>query len=1646
MRPSLILLFLSCSCLFSLLQAQVFVDNSVICVILDDDVISQGDANEFLAIDINKDIARPGLRRPLKWFAENIGARITLSAGTQDNEGWFAMISYPNVWDLAGPTLDGARNFFGVFDEEEGPTVSEQILDNVGGILNQIPSLFPLVDIDLGKMVGRRVFGVVYDTDINLNISNEGVDLSGITLGTVAFKVVAVQPSAGSLLASVEIEILDIFDEANFCGAPCVAEDGPEVQGTDFVALALVADFDGGPVSAATITYSWTLGAYLILYDDLSIELYKFNTGASSTCTNQHTGGVRIASSNCGLTLSCESTQVTDSQPQFFVDPNNGDFELSAVTFLYGATRVHTGGVGAVAKLYTNLLGAVVRAEMKDGRIITFLSIGIQSILPEGVFDIPVECACARNVDTVLVVETGDVNALEFLLNVRLFLTTFASTLKFTGGASLGIIEYDGEATTRLAGSNSALNIASTINAMGSQCSGDSCGVTQGDIVVGIRAGIAALANADGAKVIVVVTNGWSNTDEEVRAVVLEANLLGIEVRGILFAPTITADVAASLNGDIEANVRIYWNAPQLGDLVLGSLTSDVCSLDASPCGDCCGKCDSVCGTCVTESVTCEPSEDCNKSIVAVRGCCVELDEPSCPEADGDLCSPAVCNLDGSCSYPTCSDLDDDCYTYECDILRGCVPTLRAEDTPCSHPSCVDGEIVFTPHQCPADTACYDYECDDTVELIPLTGLYPDPCFRTNYAEKPLVEQALCQVVSATCDLVNGWEVLSNDCNSDDLCVSSTCGLLEDGLFGCVVEQLCEADPFDLCDLNSCDPLDGSCTLERVVCADRPCEVGVCNSNTGECDYIPVTCPNDSCHVFECDINTGECAENELLSVCDVCEDDCGNNACQIAPCVDQVCGEYSFTVCTPPDHCFTSECSVEIGGCLDTPIDCAAVEPSSLCVRVIEDPEHEGCCREVEIECEPDNACGTSTCDLLEGCVFTPTVCTPAACEILHPDFAELAIPGCNVDTGLCQFAPLVCENDGCVEKHCVEGECVTESSANCDCSDLPNCVSDRCVTFPCERDAGNNPVCGTAINRDCAAENTDTCRTATGCDGETGCTYEPVVCDDADLPDACHKFIRDSSAEGCCVAVATDCKTSGPVANNKCEVHTGCNSTTGECTTEPVVCPDVSCKEFDTSPGFVNGCDPATGSCRYVPKVCANEGCNAYTCVEDECVFDNDDLCFFCEEPCVTNKCVESHCENQQCTEPVLTTCDSPDVCHTAECDPQLGCVISDVECPEPENPCDYYVKEPEGAECCVLKSKECPHDAGTSCYASSECNVDTGKCAPVDFLCDNLSTDCIEGQCTPTGCVTVPKAVNSCPSDPDDLCQSPVCLEDGTCSFEEVACTAPDACTVAECNPLDGFCTFVAINCDDNDECTEDSCEAGECIHRDLTEELCGSSDACSVATCIPATGTCTTKVTDCDDGFLCTRDSCDPVEGCQHDSTSQESQDICESGDVCAEHSCSPEHEDADENGCLYETKSCGVESTFCSQVECRPYVGCVAVQTDCAREVSGDDNTTSAEDEGCSLYFCNDEEAQCVEEKHDCVSALTSATVATAVGLGTAAVVGIVVGIVVVVALFAGGVGVSQVYANTDTAAEAPVGVNPLYTSAHVNHANPLFQQ
>jgi len=153
------------------------------------------------------------------------------------------------------------------------------------------------------------------------------------------------------------------------------------------------------------------------------------------------------------------------------------------------------------------------------------------------------------------------------------------------------------------------------------------------------------------------------------------------------------------------------------------------------------------------------------------------------------------------------------------------------------------------------------------------------------------------------------------------------------------------------------------------------------------------------------------------------------------------------------------------------------------------------------------------------------------------------------------------------------------------------------------------------------------------------------------------------------------------------------------------------------------------------------------------------------------------------------------------------------------------------------------------------------------------------------------------------------------DGACDDHDL-CTPTSTCFNGDC------IGDSVVDCDDGNVCTVDSCTAAlGCVHSDVNGEgcddglLCTLGDVCSRGECVGAPDS-------CDDGNPCTVDVCTEDGGCQHvpAEVACEDGDPCTVGDSCREGVCVSGGPNAcdDENYCTIDT--------------CNSDVGCVHLPT------------------------------------------------------------------------------------------------------------------
>ncbi len=457
------------------------------------------------------------------------------------------------------------------------------------------------------------------------------------------------------------------------------------------------------------------------------------------------------------------------------------------------------------------------------------------------------------------------------------------------------------------------------------------------------------------------------------------------------------------------------------------------------------------------------------------------------------------------------------------------------------------------------------------------------------------------------------------------------------------------------------------------------------------------------------------------------------------------------------------------------------------------------------------------------------------------------------------------------------------------------------------------------------CTTECQGACASGCACDEATGLCANPTVlgqpisvelCDGLD--DNCNGAIDEeygigqscSSAGATCSTGVTACAGSGLggqcVEAIECGDDDACTidqcDGMGGCTYTAVACDDANPCTIDT-------CDPVQG-CVNAPRaegaVCGDgDVCSGIpTCREGLC---QPGVPLSCNDgdPCTEDLCSLGQCHNlavDGCNKPLCdgVVCDDANPCTEDTCDPALGCVHT----PKSDGAVCGDNDMCNGVEIC--KSGVCRTGMPLNCDDGLPCTLDT---------CDPLA-----------GCLTKVMA-DGASCDDGDLCNGIETCAAGAC-IEGQALTCDDGkpCTADFCNPQTGcltvmrpdgayctdddFCNGVelcvmgrcelglAAKCDDGNVCTVDTCDpAVGCVFQPVTDDLsCADGDQCNGAEICQA-GTCrSVEPLICDDGQPCTIDLCDATVGCitaaQADGAPCNDGDHCNGLETCAMGECVP----------------------------------------------------------------------------------------------------------------------------------------------------------
>lgn len=646
--------------------------------------------------------------------------------------------------------------------------------------------------------------------------------------------------------------------------------------------------------------------------------------------------------------------------------------------------------------------------------------------------------------------------------------------------------------------------------------------------------------------------------------------------------------------------------------------------------------------------------------------------------------------------------------------------------------------------------------------------------------------------------------------------------------------------------------------------------------------------PGEGCFMDKCvdnsDCQSGYCVDHMGEGVCSMlCDEECpaGWGCRQLASAVPDlvfICVSNFANLCRP---CADSSDCKSAGGAED------------LCV-VYEDEGAfcGGSCGEGRTgfqECPEGFFCEET--DTVDGLSAMQCVAGSGQCECTDKSVALMLWTPCDSSNefGLC-VGKRVCTEDG-----------LAACDAPAPAEELCNGLDDNCdgVTDEASCDDGN----------ECTED---------ACEAESGCSNAALT--GVECKDGNPCTVADHCDAGECVGTAVNCDDGNPCTDDSCDETGGCS--------------------FENNVADCDDWDPCT-----VADECGAGICQGFA-IECECQSDAEcksledgDLCtgtLYCSQESLPFQCavlVES---------PVI--CPEPEgvdaLCLVAACDPLDG------EC--------SFVAANEGGPC----------DDGDACTMGEHCaQGECGLAVAANCADDNPCTD---DTCDPlAGCV---HENNAMPCEDGDICTVQDVCEGGICVAGTPAlCDDANVCTADSCDPAVG-CVFVANEalCDDGNACTiGEHCVAGQCAYEALV--LCSDNDLCTNDSCDPAEGcvhtlnqapcddddVCTTGdhchlgecifagQLVCDDGNLCTDDTCQSAVGCSFipNQAPCDDGDECTAADECASGKCEP--------GDLIDC----ADGELCTADLCEVGVGCINPPLDCA---DGNSCTADACDEalGC----------------------------------------------------------------------------------------------
>ena len=201
----------------------------------------------------------------------------------------------------------------------------------------------------------------------------------------------------------------------------------------------------------------------------------------------------------------------------------------------------------------------------------------------------------------------------------------------------------------------------------------------------------------------------------------------------------------------------------------------------------------------------------------------------------------------------------------------------------------------------------------------------------------------------------------------------------------------------------------------------------------------------------------------------------------------------------------------------------------------------------------------------------------------------------------------------------------------------------------------------------------------------------------------------------------------------------------------------------------------------------------------------------------------------------------------------------------------------------------------------------------------------------------------------------CQSGHCVDSVCCdtvcgNAEQADCLA---CSIESGASEDGVCSPVGDNsdCSDGNACTQvDRCQSGVCVGGDPV--VCDDGEVCTADSCNPANGSCVfdggpVMGTGCDDGDACTQ-----TDTCQSGVCAGDDPAVCDDGETCTADSCDPADGSCTFDPVVFEGNSCE-DGDACTQTDTCQSGICV-----------GSDPVVCDDGEACTTKSCNPADGSC----------------------------------------------------------------------------------